>query len=512
VKKLKVEFGYFFVHYELEMDICKSIGTKTLYPHQLHAVQWMIEREKDGGGLICDEMGLGKTLTSIALLLTNIVSKTLILGPLAVIDQWISVLKTTSLAIYGVNKGKWTHIQGNKLFGSVYISNYDKLTGKNDLFTQHPWDRILCDEAHILRNYDSKKYLALDTLKATNKWLLTGTPVVNHIRDLGSLIHLIHKKVSPKLATIEKGHGWMQKFALQRTVQQVRDALPDIMPREPLVFHHRLDFETDEEATFYRAIQGAIVQNLQQMIDNDHIDIYVFLELILRLRQISTHPQVYIQSRRRKIGGYRRPDWTGTSTKTNGILNILRSEKQHHGYVIFCHFNDEMELLKKILEKEGSVGKVFIYNGSLSPEQRTNVIQDTKNHINSLDVINGGYILDEFPHLRQLPGDILKYVIQPFLGPQHTVLLAQIQTAGTGLNLQHMDRVIFTSSWWTAALMDQAVSRVVRIGQTKDVHVHHVILNEEDNLSINIDDYIHERVEMKRELCNELLLSANHTI
>jgi SNF2 family DNA or RNA helicase len=370
----------------------------------------------------------------------------------------------------------------------------------------------LCDEAHILRNYDSKKYLALDTLKATNKWLLTGTPVVNHIRDLGSLIHLIHKKVSPKLATVEKGHGWMQKFALQRTVQQVRDALPDIMPREPLVFHHRLDFETDEEATFYRTIQGAIVQNLQQMIDNDHIDIYVFLELILRLRQISTHPQVYIQSRRRKIGGYRRPDWTGTSTKTNGILNILRSEKQHHGYVIFCHFNDEMELLKKILEKEGSVGKVFIYNGSLSPEQRTNVIQDTKNHINSLDVINGGYILDEFPHLRQLPGDILNYVIQPFLGPQHTVLLAQIQTAGTGLNLQHMDRVIFTSSWWTAALMDQAVSRVVRIGQTKDVHVHHVILNEEDNLSINIDDYIHERVEMKRELCNELLLSANHTM
>ena len=91
-----------------------------------------------------------------------------------------------------------------------------------------------------------------------------------------------------------------------------------------------------------------------------------------------------------------------------------------------------------------------------------------------------------------------------------SVLLAQIQTAGTGLNLQHLNRVIFTSSWWTAALMDQAVGRVVRIGQEDNVHVHYLTFKED--VSMNIDEYINERVEIKRDLSTELLAAACHNI
>jgi SNF2 family DNA or RNA helicase len=122
----------------------------------------------------------------------------------------------------------------------------------------------------------------------------------------------------------------------------------------------------------------------------------------------------------------------------------------------------------------------------------------------------GSYILDKAEHLPLLPQDIHNHVIHPYLGSGHVVLLAQIQTAGTGLNLQFMDRIIFTSSWWTAALMDQAVGRIVRLGQKKQVHVHHLTLKEDE--AINIDEYINERVEVKRDLCTELLAAANHSL
>jgi hypothetical protein len=59
--------------------------------------------------------------------------------------------------------------------------------------------------------------------------------------------------------------------------------------------------------------------------------------------------------------------------------------------------------------------------------------------------------------------------------------------------------------------MDQAVGRVVRMGQKNKVQVHHISLKEEE-LSINIDDYINERVEIKRDLCLEVLTAANHSI
>ena len=60
--------------------------------------------------------------------------------------------------------------------------------------------------------------------------------------------------------------------------------------------------------------------------------------------------------------------------------------------------------------------------------------------------------------------------------------------------------------WWTAAIMDQAIGRAVRIGQTKKVIVHHLLLKEEE--SMNIDKRMIEKAEEKRTLCDEFLSYA----
>lgn len=454
----------------------RKIGSKILHRHQNVAIDWMMT--KPSGGLICDEMGLGKTLTSVGFLLNKIKPYSLILGPLAVLDQWLGVLKTTNLAIFTIKDNAWVRLKGNPIFGRVYLTNYDKLTCNTSHF-KLPWDNIMCDEAHILRNSESKKYLELKKLDYKSIWFLTGTPIVNGVRDLCALMHLIDKKINPDHATLSKGLDWMSTHALQRSVSQIRELLPGILPCDPVVFNHYLDFTTTAEETFYRGIQGCISEELENLMCQDRMDMTIFLGLVMRLRQISTHPQVYINARKKQLGkDYLRKDWPEDSTKTDKIIDIMRAEKTPHGYVIFCHFNDEMDLIKKRLEKVECVGNILMYNGSMTPKERSSVIEMSEASVKNITA--------------------------------HTVLLVQIQSGGTGLNLQHMDRVIFTSSWWTAALMDQAVGRVVRLGQSKVVNVHYLLFKEE--ASLNIDTYINTRVEGKRTICSQLLAAANHSV
>ena len=492
--------------------------TRTLFPHQTTAVQWMMEREKDTeapGGFLCDEMGLGKTITSIGLLTKSRVAYTLILGPLAVIQQWVQAVREEGPAVFTIEKQCWICKGGNILKGRVYITNYDKLVSQPSLFNRL-WNRILCDEAHTLRNCKGKRFKELKKLKTEHMWLLTGTPIVNSKKEFGSLLSLIKPSIgadySPSLQEAKEG---MSKYALCRTTEQLRTVLPGIFPSKPTIVEHRLPFTTEEEAIFYQTIQGKTKKQLEALLESKDPDMIIMLQLLLRLRQISVHPQIYINSRRKRQPEYEQKDWNGHSTKLEGILNILRNDTVSHGYVIFCHFQEEMTLLKSYLEKESCVGSVETYTGGLSIQQRNDVIEATTLNVRRADQV-AAELRATFPTSLPLPGTLCS-IIANFLPAKHTVLLAQIQTAGTGLNLQHMSRVIFTTPWWTAALMDQAIGRILRMGQTEQVVIHHVALEEEcnedeENPIINIDDYINERVTMKRTLCKELLDAANHTV
>jgi len=474
-----------------------TIGSKTLFPHQMAAVEWMLEREKDErfcGGFLCDEMGLGKTMSVLGLLLNSRVLRTLILGPLAVIQQWRTVCEEAGFAICVVEKGKWTRICGQPLQTHVYLANYDKLSFNYGIFKEINFQRVICDEAHVLRNSAGKKTRRLRRLVIPRKWLLTGTPIVNSYADIGTLMRLLdQEKKRYGSVTQRNAEMWMSRYALARTTEQLRDMLKDILPQPAQIVNHRIPFDTEEEAIFYRGVQGVLTENLQKLMAAEHMDMKMFLVLLMRLRQISVHPQVYIQARKKAVGKlYKRADWTGGSAKVNTILDILRGDaeshttdreaatKESHGYIIFCNFREEIEILHERIAAEPSVYKVYDYHGSMSVAERTDCIEK----------------------------------LEKAAGAEkgHTILLAQIQCGGTGLNLQYLDRVIFTTPWWTAALMDQAAGRVLRLGQKRQVIIHNIALQEEETTSLNIDDFIQSKVEIKRKMCLDALNAANNQL
>merc|ERR1719203_2675014 len=53
---------------------------------------------------------------------------------------------------------------------------------------QKPWDVIICDEAHVMRNISTLLGRRLRDVRARCRVLLTGTPVQNALQDLWSLM------------------------------------------------------------------------------------------------------------------------------------------------------------------------------------------------------------------------------------------------------------------------------------------------------------------------------------
>ena len=95
------------------------------------------------------------------------------------------------------------------------------------------------------------------------------------------------------------------------------------------------------------------------------------------------------------------------------------------------------------------------------------------------------------------------------LEAKQDVFLIQLQAGGTGLNLQHYDRIIFISPWWTAALLDQALGRAVRMGQKNVVKIYWLKLKTEG--TFNIDEFIMEKADSKRDLGRTFLSWSSHS-
>jgi SNF2 family DNA or RNA helicase len=438
--------------------------------HQVLGVQWMLSKEIEGtewngkqffGGLQCDDMGLGKTIQMAGTMLNNYKARSLLIVPLAMIETWQNVMMQVGFNVFVIEKRLWSAVSKIRARKPcVYITNYEKILHQPSLLIGEDvtWDRVILDESHKIRNPNGALFKEIMKIVAPIRWAMSGTPLVNTERDVATQMAFIG--VSMEFPAWSRDYTrLLPSIMIHRSLDSLRAYLPSAPP-VPIVEEKVLEFGSADERRIYRAIQGEIRASRVKRYERDIATSKI--KMILRLRQASIHPQIYINSMRLSDPEYSREDWSSPPTKFSQLRNIINEELVHdptHKYLVFCQFHDEMELLKTYLLSEGVVTGIEMYHGGMSHSERSKTLERAKSE-------------------------------------DCQVLLIQIHSGGVGLNLQEFDRCIFLSPWWTAALMEQAIARAVRMGQKRTVRVIHLVMAEEKTM--NIDRLIGGRIAQKK--------------
>ena len=482
----------------------------TYFQHQVEGINWMLDKEikgtsvptRDGssevlvrGGFQCDDMGLGKTIQIASVILNNPKPFTLLIAPLAMIDTWSNILQKIGCIVYEADhkaENPWKLMNDPeapmpmlRMRPSVYISNYEKLYHNPSIFRLKEWDRVALDEAHKIRNGDGEVARACRKIVAPIRWAVTGTPLVNSLKDVVSLLAFVGVPYSKLWRWEPRYLRILPDIVIHRSLDSLRKVIKGAPP-VPEINEVILPFTTKAEEEFYFGVQALVSSSAQdeetiiKKFSKDLLSSAEAFKLLLRLRQISVHPQVYINAKRREDSSYGRVDWNDDSTKLEKIKEIISqdSDEKVHKYIIFCQFNDEMALIRQFLLNECIVEdeNILMYNGSMTQKERGVVLAKSKETTET------------------------------------TVLLLQLQAGGVGLNLQEYDRIIFVSPWWTSALMDQAIARAVRMGQTEVVKVYHLRLAAEHKSAINIDEMINAKAEEKRKMLEKLFAMCSQGV
>ena len=461
---------------EKYIDFCNknNILVKT---YQIYGVLWCIRKElntdqqnKCNGGILADDMGMGKTIQMIMTIFLNFKKKTLIILPPILIQQWYSeilnILGHSSFLYYKKNKSI------ERLYKStIVITSYDTFLRSPELLDIH-WNRVICDEAHRLRNPNTKIYKLISSLNTDILWGITGTPIHNKIRDITSLISLF--QIDKKTKISEESYNSM---ILRRTKTKMNNLLKKTETQEIIPWTNMRELkiakdihissdkdsfwgtkQTSELVTMIRAKQLCILPKL--------------LEKTIQKFELDEPDDLFPTD-------FKYITNQNSSCKLTAIINCISTRMNNgKGKIIFCHFQLEMTKIMELLRERAEIAKsCWIGNWK----------------------------------------EFLKKDKNDGLVP---ILILQIRAGCEGLNLQaNYSEVYFVSPNWNPTLEDQAIARCHRIGQQNEVFVfrfymdnlRYVSEKEKDEKDIQKYTWIIHRIpEDLQRVVNEYLISNNN--
>lgn len=428
----------------------QTVGV-TLHDYQEKGVGWCLNSEHiDGpierrvyGGLLCDEMGLGKTLQTISVMIGNPLPTTLVVCPACLIEQWASEFKKFAPNIRTLVYCKHNILfTGTKEAPIVFIVSYSTLLRNKRVFNQFSWDRIICDEIHYIRNLKSKSFKSILTIKALNKWGLTGTPIQNYKGDLVALFNFLGFSMDYIKDNLKM---LVSNYLLRRTKEEVGIRIPRLHKSDLFVS------QSKEEEKLYTTIEcnnGFVLEN---------VSIPLNLEPLvknLRLRQCTISPKIIYKALKTEDNDPISAEWDATISRLERVVEIAR---ENNKLVIFGEFTDELNyLFNKIKE----FGAVTILNGKKNREEKKKIMENLESY---------------------------------------EYLIVQIQCGSTGLNLQRFNKAIITGPHYNPMLEEQAIARIHRIGQESETQLFR-LYNE-----FTIDSRIREIQDLKRRLIRKYI-------
>ena len=436
-----------------------------LRAYQAEALGWLgfLDAAELGGCLALD-MGLGKTPTLLAHLgRTSDRGKALVVAPPAVVGNWAAeAAKFTPhlkvLVHHGASRSSGPAFVRAVERADVVITTYGTAVRDVEALTELPWDRVVLDEAQVIKNPANETSQQLRRIPARSRIALTGTPIENGLGDLWAILDFCNPGLvgpRPQFVAQLSGEGEAALRALNgllvfRRTKSEPDVAAELPDRIDELDHCMM---TPEQIGLYQAVLDSLVVDATQVGGEPKQG--AILAAITALKQICNHPDAYEKNNEKPLAGR-----SGKLNRLEEIVDTVFAAGER--ILIFTHFASwGVRLADHLTEVTGV--PIACYHGGLARGARDRLVEEFQN------------------------------------GTGPGALVLSLKAGGTGLNLTAANHVVLYDRWWNPAVEDQARDRAWRIGQTKTVISHRLVCPG------TVDERVEEVVAGKRHIADLIL-------
>ena len=203
-----------------------------LNPHQIDAALFAFRSPLSKGALLADEVGLGKTIEAGLVLSQKWAERKrriLVIVPSNLRTQWYQeltekfflpccILETKSYNT-AIKQGRFRPFEA----AEIVICSYQFAKGKASDVHAMPWDLVVFDEAHRLRNVYKPQNVIANTLKLAlagrDKLLLTATPLQNSLLELYGLVSFIDEHAFGDLKSFREQFAYVNQEQVFQTLK-----------------------------------------------------------------------------------------------------------------------------------------------------------------------------------------------------------------------------------------------------------------------------------------------------
>jgi SNF2 family DNA or RNA helicase len=404
------------------------------FDYQWQTAQTVLRRMR-GRAILADEVGLGKTIEAGLVLselrMRGLADRVLVIVPAGLAQQWREELER-KFALPTAMAGKAEPDAGRDhpvVIASLAAARREPL---RSVLADRPWDVIIADEAHRLRNPRSASGRLARALSARYLLLLTATPVENRLQDLYELVSLVAPGLLGTPAQFRAEHGSGESDA-PRNVAELRARTREVMVRHrrsevSLMLPQRLAetvlvTPSAEEAALYAGIAARIRQEARDAPRSRRLALRSLARLAGSSAAAAAPTLV-------KVGwedlGRRAAAIGGMSKIADLVARLRRAAGEK--VLVFTAFRHTLDALASELSIQGIPAAV--YHGSLARSDKEKAISAFRDEVD---------------------------------------VLLSTESAGEGRNLQFCHMMVNVDLPWNPMQIEQRLGRLHRVGQTRDV-------------------------------------------
>ncbi|XP_065852202.1 protein CHROMATIN REMODELING 4 isoform X2 [Euphorbia lathyris] len=450
----------------------KELKGGALFPHQLEALNWLRRCwHKSKNVILADEMGLGKTVSACAFMSSLYFEfkaslPCLVLVPLSTMPNWLAEFSLWApnlnvVEYHGCAKARavirqheWHASNPNGMNKkttsykfNVILTTYEMVLADSSHLRGVPWEVLVVDEGHRLKNSGSKLFSLLNTFSFQHRVLLTGTPLQNNIGEMYNLLNFLQPASFPSLSSFEEKFNdlttaekveELKKLVAPHMLRRLKkDAMQNIPPKTERMVPVEL---TSIQAEYYRAMLTKNYQVLRNI--GKGVAQQSMLNIVMQLRKICNHPYL-IPGTEPDSGSveFLHEMRIKASAKLTLLHSMLRAlYKEGHRVLIFSQMTKLLDILEDYLNVEFGPKTYERVDGSVAVSDRQTAIA-------------------------RFNQDKSRFVF-----------LLSTRSCGLGINLATADTVIIYDSDFNPHADIQAMNRAHRIGQSKRLLVYRLVV------------------------------------